>query len=203
MADHPPVNPRKKPRQARAQATYDAILQAAARILAEGGIGALNTNVIADRAGVSVGSLYQYFPNKAAIVTALVRDKRARLVHGLNAAAEETLGASLEVALRALIAATVRHQRGWPQLAQALDRAALLVPMQGETDALEREILGVVSGVLAAHGVARPELSALDLIGLSRGMIDDAMMRGERDEPALVARVMRAASGYLRVGDFD
>jgi AcrR family transcriptional regulator len=66
-----PVQPRKEPRQSRARATVDAILFAAAHILKIEGFAHATTNRIAEKAGVSVGSLYQYFPNKEAIVAAL------------------------------------------------------------------------------------------------------------------------------------
>lgn len=65
------ISPRKAPRQARSQATVEAILDAAARVLVERGYAATNTNLVAELAGVSVGSLYQYFPNKDALITAL------------------------------------------------------------------------------------------------------------------------------------
>ena len=67
---HPP---RKTPRQARARATAEALVEAAARIMETEGRAALTTNRIAERAGASVGSLYQYFPNREAIVAALAR----------------------------------------------------------------------------------------------------------------------------------
>lgn len=66
-----PVAPRKKPRQARARATVDAILIAAAHSLKTEGFEHATTNRIAELAGVSIGSLYQYFPNKVSIVGAL------------------------------------------------------------------------------------------------------------------------------------
>ena len=69
---------RKRPRQARAEATFDAIVEAAARILTDEGAGRLTTNRIATRAGVSVGSLYQYFPDKRSIVRALLERELAR-----------------------------------------------------------------------------------------------------------------------------
>jgi AcrR family transcriptional regulator len=69
---------RKSPRQERAGATVEAIVEAAARILSEEGPRRLTTNRIARRAGVSVGSLYQYFPNKHAIVRALLERELAR-----------------------------------------------------------------------------------------------------------------------------
>jgi AcrR family transcriptional regulator len=63
---------RKQPRQKRAQATVAAIVEAAARILAKDGFDRMTTNAVAERAGVSVGPLYQYFPNRLAIARALV-----------------------------------------------------------------------------------------------------------------------------------
>ena len=63
--------PRKQPRQQRAVETRQAILGAAARIFAEYGYAAGTTNRIAEAADLSIGSLYQYFPNKDAILSAL------------------------------------------------------------------------------------------------------------------------------------
>ena len=71
MPRHAPLIPRKKPSQARSQATMDAILDAAAQVFADKGYTA-TTNHIARRAGVSIGSLYQYFPNKDAILYSLM-----------------------------------------------------------------------------------------------------------------------------------
>ncbi len=67
------VESRKSPRQARALVTVDAIFEATARIIEEAGTAGLTTNRIAERAGVSVGSLYDYFPNKEAILIAMAR----------------------------------------------------------------------------------------------------------------------------------
>ncbi|MBS0472064.1 MAG: helix-turn-helix transcriptional regulator [Proteobacteria bacterium] len=64
---------RRKPRQARARATHDSILEAALQLIARNGADALNTNAIAERAGVSIGTLYQYFPDKDAILLAAAR----------------------------------------------------------------------------------------------------------------------------------
>ncbi|WP_294227478.1 TetR/AcrR family transcriptional regulator [uncultured Shimia sp.] len=195
----PSANPRKKPRQARAQATVDAILQAAAHILVGQGFEGFNTNVVAERAGASVGSLYQYFPNKEAIISEMVRAKRARLLNGLQAAEAAHQESELPEALAALVAATIAHQKGWPQLSQALDRAAALVPLSVEGTALTAAILELLQRVLRRHDVADVEIAALDLLSLCRGMIDGALLRGETDTAALQARVMRAASGYLGI----
>jgi AcrR family transcriptional regulator len=64
---------RRSPKQERAQGTVDVILQAAACILEVDGAAALTTNAIAARAGVSIGSLYEYFPSKQAVLVALAR----------------------------------------------------------------------------------------------------------------------------------
>src|SRR5262245_34802611 len=64
--------PRKSPTQARSQVTCDAIIRAAELVLEQEGVTALTTTRVAKKAGVSVGSLYQYFPNKGALVAALV-----------------------------------------------------------------------------------------------------------------------------------
>lgn len=67
-----PVRPRTQPRQLRAQTTVDAILIAAEQIITKHGYENATTNRIAELAGVSIGSLYQYFPNKEAVAVALV-----------------------------------------------------------------------------------------------------------------------------------
>lgn len=63
---------KKEPTQSRAKATVEAVVVAAAQLLAERGYAALTTNHIADRAGVSIGSIYQYFPGKEAIIARLL-----------------------------------------------------------------------------------------------------------------------------------
>lgn len=71
----PAARPRKTPTQERSRNTVEVIVEAAARILSREGADALSTNRIAEVAGVSVGSLYQYFPNREAIVAELVGRK--------------------------------------------------------------------------------------------------------------------------------
>lgn len=73
--------PRKHPRQERSKHTVDIILKATESVLLEHGWPGASTNRVADRAGVSIGSLYQYFPNKRALVTA-VAAKHLRRVGG-------------------------------------------------------------------------------------------------------------------------
>jgi AcrR family transcriptional regulator len=68
-----PTSPRKAPRQERSRRTVERILDAATRIFHEQGYAATTTNDIADEAAVSIGSLYQYFPNKDALLVALTQ----------------------------------------------------------------------------------------------------------------------------------
>lgn len=93
---------RKRPRQARARVTFDVIVEASARILGDEGERALTTNRIAARAGVSVGSLYQYFPDRAAVVRALVERQVAR-AEDMRPALLDDAGASLEARIGALV----------------------------------------------------------------------------------------------------
>lgn len=97
------LSPRKTPRQARSRETVEAILGAATDILTRYGYAKLTTNRIAERAGVNIGSLYQYFPSKEAIVAEL----RKRHVAEQQAAAEQTLAAHRNVGLEGTIRALV------------------------------------------------------------------------------------------------
>ena len=92
----------RTPRQARARATVDAILLAAAHILKTEGEGALTTNRVALLAGVSIGSLYQYFPNKQAVLDAL----RERYAAWFDQALDEETRRT-ELPLRAAVRAAV------------------------------------------------------------------------------------------------
>jgi AcrR family transcriptional regulator len=74
------LSPRKRPRQQRSIATVDAIVEAAARVFAERGYAGGSTNRIAETAGVSIGSLYEYFPNKGSILVAVAERHLGRMI---------------------------------------------------------------------------------------------------------------------------
>lgn len=103
------VEPRKRPVQDRSRHTVERILDAAARIFDEDGYRQTTTNRVAEAAGVSVGSLYQYFPNKDALLVALAE----RHVDEITTAFDEHLAAldaqapPLEAVLRSLLELTV------------------------------------------------------------------------------------------------
>lgn len=86
------LSPRKLPRQARAQATFEAIVGACGQMLAAGPYEALTTNSISERAGVSIGTLYEYFPNRESIIAALAANSCRRLVSRMRQAAIEAAG---------------------------------------------------------------------------------------------------------------
>ena len=83
------TTPRKQPRQSRSKATVDAILDATARVLVEDGYDKLTTNRIATVAGVSIGSLYQYFPNKQAVVMAIADRHAVEMISLLSSTLAE------------------------------------------------------------------------------------------------------------------
>jgi AcrR family transcriptional regulator len=72
MARKPLTNPRKQASQVRSRATVDALIEATARILVSEGFDRSSTNRIAEKAGVSIGSLYQYYPSKEGLVAAVI-----------------------------------------------------------------------------------------------------------------------------------
>jgi AcrR family transcriptional regulator len=102
------TTPRKRPRQDRAKATVDSILVATARVLVKLGFDGLNTNAVAAAAGVSIGSLYQYFPNKDAIVIAVLDRFADHLADRLGAEIEATMRLPWEEAGHALLDAQIR-----------------------------------------------------------------------------------------------
>lgn len=191
--------PRKSPRQRRSTATVDTILEAAARILEANGLDALTTNAVAERAGVSIGSLYQYFPGKAAILAELIRRQRADLLAGIDEAASRKPDGSLEESIRALVDAAVAHQLHRARLARALEYAEGILPLTEETSALSRAIVEHVRVLLMGHGVTDNGVAARDVVALGKGMIDAAGIAGETDENALARRVCQAILGYLGI----
>ena len=92
---------RKEPIQDRAKVTSDSILEAAELIIVGEGYEKATTNYIAERAGVSIGSLYQYFPNKDAIISALIEQEVSKVATGIRAVLRESMELPLEEASRA------------------------------------------------------------------------------------------------------
>ena len=97
---------RREPTQGRAQKTIETIFEATAQIVEQDGVGALSTNKIAQKAGFSIGTLYQYFPTKEAIIHAMTdKARRAHMdrLHELLTAAEQQTEVDYEGVLRQFI----------------------------------------------------------------------------------------------------
>ena len=111
---------RKKPAQQRSKETVRAILEAAARILARDGYERTNVNRVADLAGVSVGSLYQYFPSKEALVAEVARDLARRTVAVFQEGLVELALLPMREAARGVVARAVRALRIDPRLREVI-----------------------------------------------------------------------------------
>ena len=120
MAPKLKTSPRKQPRQKRSQETVDAILVATAQVLVRHGYEGANTNRIAEAAGVSVGALYQYFPSKEALVTALIERHMESMWEIIVAAAAKVAEAPVEVAVREVIGAIFAAHEVQPKLSRVL-----------------------------------------------------------------------------------
>ena len=189
--------PRKSPAQSRSRATVAAILEAAARILEEGGPARLTTNRVAERAGVSVGSLYQYFPNREAILAELVREMRQEMLDDLTAAIA-TAPDDLTDAVPLLVRASLAHHARRPELAARLEEMERDLVDDAETQALKRAVSALVVGELTRHAVPDAPTAALDLSAIAKGIAEAATAAGERDYEAIAVRITRAVLGYLR-----
>jgi len=124
----------RKPTQARSRATVDAIVEASARIIVQDGYGALSTNRIAEVAGCSVGTLYQYFRNKEAVVEALVERQSSEMIAAFSTAVADVVARSpdeLEDGVAALLDATLAAMRVRPELSR---RLILEAPRGGRAD---------------------------------------------------------------------
>jgi AcrR family transcriptional regulator len=119
------ISSRKRPKQARSTELVAAILEAAAQVLAKEGAPRFTTARVAERAGVSVGSVYQYFPNKAAILFRLQSDEWRGTSELLRVMLEDAQRPPLE-RLRAVVQAFVRSECDEAAMRVALNDAAPL-----------------------------------------------------------------------------
>ena len=116
---------RRIPRQARAEETVSAILEGAAQVLEAGGLAAFTTNAVAERAGVSIGTLYQYFADKNAILLALVRQQMTVGLADIGRALQGESDPSVEGRVRAMVRAMVNAFGGRHRARKAVTQAIL------------------------------------------------------------------------------
>jgi AcrR family transcriptional regulator len=129
MSPSAPLNPRKMPKQARSRVTYDTIVEAGTQVLARNGLAGFTTNLVAQRAGVSIGSLYQYFPNKDALMVAIIAAQQDRQSETITDAAASMAHVSLPDAVRQLVRAAMHHHITNPLLATAIDHEEARLPI--------------------------------------------------------------------------
>ena len=192
---------RKIPRQPRSQATVEAIVEAAARVLEAAGPAGFNTNAVARRAGVSVGSLYQYFPGKQALIAELSRRNAEAVLGGLAEVAAQTAGRPVLERLRGFVQFAIAQQSARPKLSRMLDQLEEGLALPTDERATAPAILALLAPVLAAGGAdARPEALAMiagDCLALVRALIDRALDAGPAACLGLEERMIGALSGYL------
>ncbi len=185
---------RRTPRQQRALESCEAIFEATAQLLQQGGLAALSTNRIAERAGVSVGTLYQYFPHKQAILLALGQREIAALRSAVGQALAEAdantappgplvLRALIQRfgqrrALRRVLMQTVLSQELHGALAAAVTEVTDLLTARGPVLAslpperlfvLTRAVLGVLRAAVLEESPPPPEALERELLAMVQG----------------------------------
>jgi len=160
MARRLVTKPRKKASQERSRATVDALVEATARILVTEGFDGASTNRIAEKAGVSVGSLYQYFPSKEALVVAVIERHQRELLQVVRGALEEVRALPLERAIRKLVVTAIEAHRIDPRLHRVLAEQTPRTGKLANVDVFNSEVYALFKAYLASH---RREFRTVDL----------------------------------------
>ncbi|SFI40237.1 TetR/AcrR family transcriptional regulator [Bradyrhizobium sp. Gha] len=206
MARKAATKPRKKASQERSRATVDALVEATARILVREGFEKTSTNRIAEVAGVSIGSLYQYFPGKEALVAAVIDRHNEEIMALVRAALVEVAEMPIEKAVRRLVTVAIEAHRIRPELHRVL---AEQIPRAGKLDveAYGREVHALVRAYLDSR---RKEMRKLDLdvatficVSATEAVahnvvLNQAEILPEKVVRRLVDETTRMLVGYLR-----
>jgi AcrR family transcriptional regulator len=166
MTTKPRLMSRRQPIQKRSRATVEELLGAAIEVFDRQGYAAGTTHRIAERAGVSIGTLYQYFPNKEAIAAALLERHITATTSSLHAWAQHMLAEShgLRPALRDYVKAMLDMHSGHPRLQHMLlEETPLPERVHQAVLQSEREAGKIVAGLLGHY----PEIRCADLGGSS------------------------------------
>ena len=168
--------PRRKANQARSRRTVEVLLEAAARVLMKRGYSAASTNRIAEAAGVSVGTLYEYFADKEAVFDALIQREIEALVAAIRNAdlrADASLGVTLERLLRLAMAAMPRGP-GFIRALEQVPGSALrrrLVRARAQVVDFIRQLLEARRAELR---VTNLDLAALIVVSAAEGIATNA-----------------------------
>jgi AcrR family transcriptional regulator len=206
MARTPLVKPRKIATQERSRATVDALVEATAHILVKEGFDKASTNHIAEVAGVSVGSLYQYFPSREAMVAAVVERHQQEIMRTVRGEFAKILAKPLGRAVRELVAVAVKAHRVDPKLHRVL---AEQIPRVGKLEKLEtfsRENYTLFLAYLESHrnelAVHNLELASFVCVTAIEALTHNAVLHHSKefvDEAmeALVDEATRLVTAYL------
>ena len=154
------TNPRKSASQERSRLTVDAIVEATARILVKEGYDRASTNKIAAAAGVSIGSLYQYFPSKEALVAAVIERHSQEVLEVMRKALVKVAGRPIEEAAREFVSVGIEGHRVNPKLHRVLAEQIPRIGPLESVEAIDRGAHALIRGYLDAH---RDEIDVDDL----------------------------------------
>jgi AcrR family transcriptional regulator len=199
------TNPRKSAVQRRSRLTVNAIMEATARILIREGFDKASTNRIAEVAGVSVGSLYQYFPSKEAIVAALIDRHNSQVMQAVQGELAEAVNLPMEQAVRKLVAVAVRAHRIDPKLHRVLAEQIPRVGRLEKVETFNRQNYALFEAYLERHReevrVADLKLAAFVCVTSIEALTHTAVLHHKMvsDEAmhALVEEATRLVVGYL------
>ncbi len=197
--------PRKAPLQARSRETVRTILDAAAQVFAARGYAAGTTNHIALSAGVSIGSLYEYFPNKDALLVALMEDHLRAGEALLAATAEETLaaGSDLRTVVGRFVQAMVAlHARDRSLHRVLFEEAPLPRRVRMRLADLEQQVASRVEAYLRLRpelSLRDPALAAAIIVQTVEGLTHKLVVHGDTatDLDAYVEEVVTLIVAYL------
>ena len=149
------LKPRKTPRQARSTATVEAIFDATIQVLLVDGANLLTTTRVAERAGVSVGTVYQYFPHKQALLHAILKRHLERIAAAVEAVGQEYEGRTLAAISDALVAAYLDAKMASFETTRALYRLAPELDLAGLQNDIGARIDKSVTALLASASNAQ------------------------------------------------
>jgi AcrR family transcriptional regulator len=202
-SDDASLAPRKRPTQARARQTVEAILQAAAEVFEAHGLEGATTERIVERAGVSVGSLYQYFPNKrallAAVAESIIAQGRGRQRASLDWLADNP---PPDVALRRFIDCLVALHETQPRLLCLMfEDRALMDELGSPLGKFQEETVAGLTRYFDAQGLPDPHVKALVLHRAVSKLVQDFVLHPVPELPSERAaqEVFRLAIGYMVV----
>lgn len=198
------LKPRKTPRQARSAVTIEAIHTATIQVLLSDGVGRLTTTRVAERAGVSVGTMYQYYPHKQALLFAIVERQLDLIVTAMLAAVERLEGRDLQSVAEGLATAWLDAKMADIVSSRAIYGIAAefdLSDLMNRAKALMIETIGPLLATVPDARFADPESAAFMLAALLGGTVRAVMEAGsdEDDLERLRRELPRACLGYLRL----